>query len=125
MLIQLRRLSSSLREPFDIDHAYLQRKSILQTYVKPRNSTNLLDGSELARRIVPQWDKASVDLRQAYKKFVEAVGELVGGGVPTEEFHELAVTVYHLFGVPEEKFEADKKTSEKKLLGVPSCNRST
>ncbi|CAM8907106.1 unnamed protein product [Rhodiola kirilowii] len=124
MLIQLPRLSSSLREPFDIDQAYLQRKSILQTYVKPRNSTNLLDGSELARRIVPQWDKASVDLRQAYKKFVEAVGELVGGGVPTEEFHELAVTVYHLFGVPEEKFEADKKISEKKLLlqkvlGVP------
>lgn len=38
MLVQLPRLTSSLREPFDIDQAYLRRKTILQTLNKPRRS---------------------------------------------------------------------------------------
>lgn len=35
MLVQLPRLTSSLREPFDVDQAYLQRKILLQSRHKP------------------------------------------------------------------------------------------
>ncbi|GKV33147.1 hypothetical protein SLEP1_g41686 [Rubroshorea leprosula] len=53
MLVQLPRLSSSLRDPVDVDQAYLQRKIILQNNnSKPRRSGNPLDESELARKIV-------------------------------------------------------------------------
>lgn len=53
-------------------------------------------------------------MRQAYKKFVETIVELVGSGVPTEELHELAVEVYRLFGAHEEKFDENNRVSEKK-----------
>lgn len=36
MLLQLPRLTSSLRDPFDVDQAYLQRKIILQNHHRPR-----------------------------------------------------------------------------------------
>ncbi|GLT59223.1 hypothetical protein SLA2020_320560 [Shorea laevis] len=58
MLVQLPRLSSSLRDPVDVDQAYLQRKIILQNNnSKPRRSGNPLDESELARKIVHGWEQ--------------------------------------------------------------------
>ncbi|PQM33209.1 hypothetical protein Pyn_14185 [Prunus yedoensis var. nudiflora] len=121
MLVQLPRLTSSLREPFDIDQAYLQRKLILQSQ-KPRQSSSSVDESELARKIVYRWEEASVEVRQAYKQFTGAVVELIDGEVPSEEFREVALTVYHLFGRPEEEDNvetniAGKKLEVQKLLG--------
>lgn len=37
-------------------------------------------------------------MRQAYKQFIGAVVELIDGEVPSEEFREVALTSYHLFG---------------------------
>ncbi|OMO53157.1 hypothetical protein CCACVL1_28841, partial [Corchorus capsularis] len=115
MLVQLPRLTNSLREPFDIDKAYLQRKIILQSHNKATNSGNPLDESELARKIVPRWEEASVEVRQVYKQFVGAVVELIDGEVPSEEIHEVALTAYHLFSGSAEGDEGDKSLNEKKV----------
>ncbi|KAF2598132.1 hypothetical protein F2Q68_00012454 [Brassica cretica] len=118
MLVQLPRLTSSLRDPFDIDQAYLRRKSILQTLNKPRSSGSRLDESDLARRIVHQWEGASSEVRQAYKQFIGAVVELIDREVPSEEFREVAFTAYRLFGKPVEEEDggfSDKSLAEKKL----------
>ncbi|GMQ10901.1 hypothetical protein CsSME_00053719 [Camellia sinensis var. sinensis] len=114
MLLQLPRLSNSLRDPFDIDHAYLQRKSILRSQ-KPRSYGNSLEQSDLAKKIVYRWDEASFEVRQAYKEFVGAVLELIGGEVLSEEFHEVALMVYRLFAKPVEEDEDDRRIAEKKL----------
>ncbi|KAL2340704.1 hypothetical protein Fmac_008644 [Flemingia macrophylla] len=115
MLIQIPRLTNSLRDPFDVDQYYLHRKTILQNQ-KPRNSSSSLDESELARKIVYGWEEASSEVRQAYKQFIGAVVELVDGEMRSEEFHEVAVTVYHLFGRPmEEEDSVDRIISEKKF----------
>uniref|UniRef100_A0A5B7ARQ6 RNA helicase n=1 Tax=Davidia involucrata TaxID=16924 RepID=A0A5B7ARQ6_DAVIN len=128
MLLQLPRLTNSLRDPFDIDQAYLQRKTILQNR-KSRSSANSLEESELARKIVYQWDEASVEVRQAYKQFISAVVELIDGEMMSEEFREVVLTVYWLFGGPVEEDEDDRRIAEKKLelqklLGhaVPDAN---
>lgn len=115
MLLQLPRLTSSLRDPFDVDQAYLQRKIILQNHHRPRNSASSLDESELARKIVPRWEEASVEVRQAYKQFIAAVVELIDGEVPSEEFRVVALTVYGLFGRPGEEDNLDRNIAEKKL----------
>uniref|UniRef100_A0A1J3K0M4 RNA helicase n=1 Tax=Noccaea caerulescens TaxID=107243 RepID=A0A1J3K0M4_NOCCA len=124
MLVQLPRLTSSLREPFDIDQAYLRRKTILQTLNKPRSSGSRLDESDLARRIVHQWEGASPEVRQAYKQFIGAVVELVDREVPSDEFREVAFAAYRLFGKPVEeggdfndKSIAEKKLELQKLVG--------
>ncbi|KAL9249225.1 DExH-box ATP-dependent RNA helicase DExH14-like protein [Drosera capensis] len=83
MLLQLPRLTSSLRDPFDTDHAYLRRKSVLQAALKPQSSARSLDESELARTI-------------AYKQFVAAVVELIDDEVDSDEFREVALTAYRL-----------------------------
>ncbi|THG01810.1 hypothetical protein TEA_006156 [Camellia sinensis var. sinensis] len=114
MLLQLPRLSNSLRDPFDIDHAYLQRKSILRNQ-KPRSYGNSLEQSDLAKKIVYRWDEASFEVRQAYKEFVGAVLELIGGEVLSEEFHEVALMVYRLCAKPVEEDEDDRRIAEKKL----------
>ncbi|PON68968.1 Activating signal cointegrator 1 complex subunit [Parasponia andersonii] len=119
MLVQLPRLTNSLREPFDVDQAYLQRKLILHGH-KPRNSASSVDESELARKIVHRWEEASVELRQAYKQFIGGVVELIDGELPSEEFREVAFTVYHLFGGEEEAFDrniAEKRPELQKLIG--------
>ncbi|KAA8541028.1 hypothetical protein F0562_024834 [Nyssa sinensis] len=128
MLLQLPRLTNSLRDPFDIDQAYLQRKTILQN-LKSRSSANSLEESELARKIVNRWDEASVEVRQAYKQFIGAVVELIDGEMMSEEFRELVLTVYWLFGEPIGEDEDDRRIAEKKLelqklLGhaVPDAN---
>ncbi|XVF11808.1 hypothetical protein REPUB_Repub08aG0059500 [Reevesia pubescens] len=115
MLLQLPRLTNSLREPFDIDQAYLQRKIILQTHNKATNSGNPLDESELARKIVHRWEEASVEVRQVYKQFIGAVVELIDGDVPSEEFREVALTAYRLFSGSVEEDEVDKNINEKKV----------
>lgn len=113
MLVQLPRLTNSLREPFDIDQAYLQRKIILETQKKSINSGNSLDESELARKIVHRWEEASVEVRQVYKQFIGAVVELIDGDVPSEEFREVVLTAYRLFSGSVEVDEVDKNINEK------------
>ncbi|KAH1074615.1 hypothetical protein J1N35_026943 [Gossypium stocksii] len=114
MLVQLPRLTNSLREPFDIDQAYLQRKIILETQKKAINSGNPLDESELARKIVHRWEEAaSVEVRQVYKQFIGAVVELIDGDVPSEEFREVVLTAYRLFSGSVEEGEVDKNINEK------------
>ncbi|GMJ00040.1 hypothetical protein like AT5G61140 [Hibiscus trionum] len=115
MLVQLPRLTNSLREPFDVDQAYLQRKIILQTQKKATNSGNPLDESELAKKIVHRWEEASVEVRQVYKQFIGAVVELIDGDVPSEEFREVALTAYRLFSGSVEDDEVDKNINEKKV----------
>lgn len=62
------------------------------------------------------WEKASSDVRQAYKQFIGAVVDLVDGETRSEEFHEVALTMYRLFGRPmEEEDHIDKIISDKKL----------
>ncbi|VFQ81224.1 unnamed protein product [Cuscuta campestris] len=114
MLLELPRLTSSLRDPFDVDQAYLRRKTILQ-HLKPRSSSSSLEESELARNIVYKWDEASPELRQAYKQFIGAVRELVGADVLPDEFREVALSVYRHFSRPMVEGEEDRLISEKKL----------
>ncbi|XP_022736597.1 DExH-box ATP-dependent RNA helicase DExH14 isoform X2 [Durio zibethinus] len=114
MLVQLPRLTNSLREPFDVDQAYLQRKIILQSHNKAANSGNPFDESELAKKIVHRWEEASVEVRQVYKQFIGAVVELIDGDVPSEEFREVALTAYRLFSGSVEEDEVDKNMNEKK-----------
>ncbi|GAB4846226.1 activating signal cointegrator 1 complex subunit [Ancistrocladus abbreviatus] len=113
MLLQLPRLTNSLRDPFDIDRAYLQRKTILQN-LKPQSSANSLDESELARKIVHKWEEASSDVRQTYKQFVAAVVELIDREISSEEFQEVALTAFRLFGGQGEEDEGNRSV-EKKL----------
>ncbi|KAI9174879.1 hypothetical protein LWI28_024049 [Acer negundo] len=122
MIVQLPRLTNSLRDPFDVDQAYLHRKTILHNLNKPRKSANSLDESELAKKIVHRWEEASVEVRQAYKQFIGAVVELIDGEMPSEGFCEVALTAYHLFGKPakEETFVdniIEKKTELQNLIG--------
>ncbi|XP_014495737.1 DExH-box ATP-dependent RNA helicase DExH14 isoform X2 [Vigna radiata var. radiata] len=122
MLIQIPRLTNSLRDPFDVDQYYLHRKTILHNQ-KPRNSASSLDESELARKIVQGWEEASSEVRQAYKQFIGAVVDMVDGEMRSEEFHEVAMAVYRLFGTPMEEGYIDKIISDKnrfelqKLIG--------
>lgn len=53
-------------------------------------------------------------MRQAYKQFIGAVVELIDGEVPSEEFREVALAVYRLFGGPEEDETVNRNISEKK-----------
>ncbi|KAL3528461.1 hypothetical protein ACH5RR_007783 [Cinchona calisaya] len=119
MLLELPRLTNSLRDPFDVDQAYLHRKTILQN-LKTLSSANSVKESELARKIVYRWDEASSEVRQVYKQFVAAVVELMGGEVVSEEFQEVALSVYRLFCSQleeegDEEDQVDKRIAEKKL----------
>ncbi|XP_057988384.1 DExH-box ATP-dependent RNA helicase DExH14 isoform X2 [Hevea brasiliensis] len=123
MLMQLPRLTNSLRDPFDVDQAYLQRKIILQKHLKHSNTANSLNESELARKIVDRWEEASTEVRQAYKHFIGAVVDLIDREVPSEEFRVVALTAYHLFGGPgpgeEDNYDSNilKKSELQKLTG--------
>lgn len=114
MLLQLPRLTNSLRNPFDVDQAYLHRKTILQN-LKPSSSANSVQESQLAWKIVYRWDDASSEVRQVYKQFIGAMVELMGGEVVSEEFQEVALSVYKLFVGRLEDDQVDKIISEKKL----------
>ncbi|KAI3673352.1 hypothetical protein L6452_39470 [Arctium lappa] len=114
MLIELPRLTNSLRDPFDADKAYLNRKHVLQSLNRRRSSAKSLDEFEVARKIVHRWDEASIEVRQAYRQFVGAVVELIDGEVINEEFKEVALTVYRLFGARGEEEEENRRIIEKK-----------
>ncbi|KAI3955130.1 hypothetical protein MKX01_034159 [Papaver californicum] len=115
MLVELPRLTNSLREDrYDVDQAYLQRKIILQNRNKPQRPGNSLDDSELARNIVRNWEQASSEVRQAYKRFLGSIVELIDGEVSSEEFRQVAKTVYHLFGAAPQQ-EDDVKNSRSKI----------
>ncbi|XP_022843050.1 DExH-box ATP-dependent RNA helicase DExH14-like [Olea europaea var. sylvestris] len=115
MLLELPRLTNSLRLPFDADQAYLQRRLFLQS-LKLNSSVASVEESELARKVVYGWDKASAEVRQAYKQFIGAVVELMGGEVVSEEFREVALRVYRLFSAADEDDEDvdNKRIFEKK-----------
>jgi activating signal cointegrator complex subunit 3 len=54
-------------------------------------------------------------VRQAYKQFIGAVVGLVDGEMRSEEFHEVALTVYRLFSRPiEEEDSIDRIIYDKK-----------
>ncbi|XP_068653743.1 DExH-box ATP-dependent RNA helicase DExH14 isoform X1 [Aristolochia californica] len=112
MLVQLPRLANSLRDPYDVDQAYLQRKLILQN-LKPHKHANSLDDSELARRIIRRWPEASTEIRQAYKQFAAAVVELIGE-IASEDFQDVAKAVYDLFSDLATELDTGQKISEKK-----------
>ncbi|KAK6925102.1 Sec63 domain [Dillenia turbinata] len=114
MLIQLPRLTNSLREPVDVDQAFLERKIILQSH-NSRSSANSLEESELARIFVGRWDEASVELRQTYKQYIAALVELIDDEVVSEQFREVALSVYNLFGNSLEEYENDERFNEKRL----------
>ncbi|XP_074592624.1 DExH-box ATP-dependent RNA helicase DExH14 isoform X2 [Curcuma longa] len=109
MLVPLPRLTSSFRGPYDVDQAYLRRKSILRN-LKSRRAN---DEPELARKLIPHWDEA--ELRQAYRQFVGSVVELVNGEVSSEEFREVAKTVYDLFGHFHMDNDLTKSVTQKKI----------
>lgn len=118
--MQLPRLTSSLRGPFDTDQAYLQRKAILQNYLKkPNDAANSLYESELASKILDGWEGASTEVRHAYKQFIGGVMELIDGEVQSEEFREVALNVYRIFGKEEtaENNFTKKKSKLQKLIG--------
>lgn len=119
MRFQVPRFTSALRDPFDVDQAYLRRKAILQNH-KPRGSAK---ESDLARKIVHCWEVAPFEVRQVYKQFVAAVVELMGGQVVSEEFQEAALSIYRAFAKPVEENDNDvmvagKKFHLQKELGV-------
>ncbi|KAL0335587.1 UNVERIFIED_CONTAM: DExH-box ATP-dependent RNA helicase DExH14 [Sesamum radiatum] len=130
MLLELPRLTNSLRLPFDADQAYLNRKTYLQDLSR-RSSAASLGEWELARKIIYRWDEASVEVRQLYKQFIAAVVELMGGEVVSEEFQEVALNAYRLFGAAygSEEDDGDKRILAKrfelqKLIGhtIPDTN---
>ncbi|KAK4427739.1 DExH-box ATP-dependent RNA helicase DExH14 [Sesamum alatum] len=130
MLLELPRLTNSLRVPFDADQAYLNRKSYLQS-LNRRSTAASLGESELARKIIYRWDEASVEVRQLYKQFIAAVVELMGGEVVSEEFQEVALNVYRLFSAASgsEEDDGDKRILAKrfqlqKFIGhtIPDAN---
>ncbi|XP_011087302.1 DExH-box ATP-dependent RNA helicase DExH14 [Sesamum indicum] len=130
MLLELPRLTNSLRLPFDADQAYLNRKSYLRNL--SRHSSAASPGEwELARKIIYRWDEATVEVRQLYKQFIAAVVELMGGEVVSEEFQEVALNVYRLFSAAygSEEDDGDKRVLAKrfelqKLIGhtIPDAN---
>ncbi|KAL6867611.1 hypothetical protein ACP4OV_015635 [Aristida adscensionis] len=110
MLAPLPRLTGALRGHYDADEAYLRRKAVLQALTLPRPR----DEWELARKIVPNWDDAPSDVRQAYKQFVGAVVELLNGEVVSEELQEVAQAVYALFGGNDSECEAAQRALAKR-----------
>lgn len=53
-------------------------------------------------------------MRQAYKQFVGAVVELIDGEVSSEEFREVALTMYRLFSSPAEEANVETIIARKK-----------
>jgi activating signal cointegrator complex subunit 3 len=64
---------------------------------------------EIATRVA-----ASSEVRQAYKQFIGAVVELLNGEVVSEELHEVAQTVYALFGGDATEYDATQKAFVKR-----------
>lgn len=60
------------------------------------------------------YDTASIEVRQAYKQFIAAVVELIDREVVSEEFQEVALTVYRFFGCSEGEDEDNKRITGKK-----------
>ncbi|KAL6580046.1 activating signal cointegrator 1 complex subunit [Orobanche minor] len=109
---ELPRLTNSIRLPFDVDQAYLNRKSLLLSFnhrspIWCISSAASFGETQLARKIIHGWEEAPVELRQLYKQFIAAVIELIGGEVMSEEFQELALNVYRLFSGPAVSEEDD------------------
>ncbi|KAG0485406.1 hypothetical protein HPP92_009485 [Vanilla planifolia] len=123
MLAQLPRLTNSIRDHFDVDEAYLQRKKIIQNLKSRRPRGD----SELARRLVPRWDEVSNDVQQAYKQFIASLRELTDGASASEEFQEVASLVYGLFSAPDVDIErqlSEKKPELQSLVGYTVLDAS-
>ncbi|KAG8095958.1 hypothetical protein GUJ93_ZPchr0013g36564 [Zizania palustris] len=110
MLAPLPRLTSALRGHYDADQAYLLRKSALQALTLPRPR----DEWEIARKIVPDWDNAPSNVRQAYKQFVGAVVELLNGEVVSEELLQISQAVYALYAGDNTESNVSEKVLHKR-----------
>ena len=53
-------------------------------------------------------------MRQAYKLFIGAVVELIDGEMPSEEFHQVALTCYSFFSGLSEEDDINRVISDKK-----------
>lgn len=53
-------------------------------------------------------------MRQAYKQFIGAVVELLNGEVVSEELHEVAQTVFALFGGDDTEYDAAQRAFVKR-----------
>ncbi|CAA6657392.1 unnamed protein product [Spirodela intermedia] len=120
MLVQAPRLTSSLRGHYDVDQAYLERRTLLRDYKSQRSNAD----SELAQKLVHGWDEASSDVRKAYRQYLGAVVELINNEVVHEEFQEVAERIYNLFSVMDLGSGASKMINDRKeeleiLLGCP------
>ncbi|KAL3683377.1 hypothetical protein R1sor_001399 [Riccia sorocarpa] len=99
-----RRLTTTLRSLkyqgdgiLSVGHEYIQRKQILESKRAKRTTSSggsSIGESELARKLVPDWDSAPSHIRNQYELFLKAVAELVDGEVSTEELHQSASIVY-------------------------------
>ncbi|KAJ3673847.1 hypothetical protein LUZ60_005839 [Juncus effusus] len=118
MLAQLPRLTGALRGHYDVDEAYLRRKTLLQN-LKSKRST---DDSQLARILIPNWDEDSSELRQAFRQYLGALAE-INSEMVSDEFRQVVKSVYDLFneinsGADEQRLITSSKRSEmQRLLG--------
>jgi activating signal cointegrator complex subunit 3 len=53
-------------------------------------------------------------VRQAYKQFIGAVGEMLNGEVVSEELREVAQTAYALFGGDDTEYDAPQRAFVKR-----------
>lgn len=60
------------------------------------------------------WLVASTEVRQAYKQYIGAVVDLIDGEVVSEEFREVALTVYRLFCDRVEEEDDSRRIAAKK-----------
>lgn len=117
-LNQLPRLTTKLRASrhqsgyvYDIENAYLERKQILQNKRCKRSAT-AVGNSELAQKIVHDWETVPVEIRRTYEQFLSAVAELIDGELSTEELHESAGVIYDIL----HDFDSDSSSSRTTLM---------
>lgn len=117
-LNQLPRLTTTLRASrhqsgyvYDIENAYLERKQILQNKRCKRSATSV-GNSELAQKIVHDWETVPVEIRRTYEQFLSAVAELIDGELSTEELHESAGVIYDIL----HDFDSDSSSSRTTLM---------
>ncbi|XP_031489870.1 DExH-box ATP-dependent RNA helicase DExH14 isoform X2 [Nymphaea colorata] len=126
MKVQLPRLTTSLRDNYDVDRAYVERKWTLRDLERLRLRTN---DSQYRRKILCKWDEASDDVKQAYRQFLGAVIELTNGETDAEELKEVMRATYAIFSASDTDYDRNKWILEKKgmlqtLLGFTPSNAS-
>ncbi|CAN6469997.1 unnamed protein product [Victoria cruziana] len=124
MKFQLPRLTTSLRDNYDVDRAYVERKRTLRDLEQRRLGRN---NFELGHSIFSRWDEG--DVKQAYRQFLGAVIQLVNGEIDAEELKEVTRATYEIFSGPDTDYDSNNWISEKKgmiraLLGFTPSDAS-